>query len=177
MERWYVIETQPNSERKARDNLKDQGFTFFLPVYHKISRHARRVRTVEAPYFPRYLFVRFDAQDRRWRTQKDIRWGAIKSTRGVLRMLTDVNDVPLAIETAFVEGLQKRAAKTGGVIKLTEDEKLRFRKGDQVRVNDGPLTSFMAIVSRMVGHRVRVDVDIFGRPTPVDLDESQLEAA
>lgn len=183
MERWYVIESQPNSERKARDNLKEQGFTFFLPVFHKISRHARRIKTVEAPYFPRYLFVRFDAHDRRWCTPvlnargKPTRWSAIKSTRGVLRILTDVNDVPIPIETAFITSLQQRAAKHGGVIKLTEDEKLRFRKGDQVRVNDGPFTSFFAIVRRMNGTRVKVDVNLFGRSTPVDLDESQLEAA
>lgn len=174
MPRWYVIETQPNCEHKARVNLIDQDFEIFLPVYLRTSSHARRVRTVLAPYFPRYLFGSFDAYA--------TRWGAIQNTRGVLRLLSDLDSKPLAVPEGYVEALQLRQARNGGTIKLTDAEvACRFRAGDQVRITDGPFTSFNGTVERLEtdnkeGQRISVWVEIFGRKSKADFAETSLEA-
>ena len=73
--RWYVVQTQVNSENKAAANLLRQGYEVYLPRYWKRRRHARRVETVPVPLFPRYLFVGFDPMTARWRS--------IQSTFGV----------------------------------------------------------------------------------------------
>lgn len=57
---WYAVYTQAGKERFALQNLANQGFEAYLPSYRKRRRHARRVDTVLAPLFPRYLFVRMD---------------------------------------------------------------------------------------------------------------------
>ena len=69
-QRWYVVQSQPNAERKAVMHLERQGFTTYLPRYLKRRRHARRVEIVGAPLFPRYLFVGIDLTMQRWRSKR-----------------------------------------------------------------------------------------------------------
>ena len=60
MPRWYVVQTQPHSRGKGRCALGAPGIYAYLPRYLKRRRHARRIETVAAPLFPRYLFVAID---------------------------------------------------------------------------------------------------------------------
>ena len=74
-QRWFLVYARPKGEATARLNLAAQGFRAFLPQVRKTVRHARQLRTVRAPLFPRYLFVELDlARDR---------WLSIRSTIGV----------------------------------------------------------------------------------------------
>lgn len=66
--RWYVVQTQANAENKAVAHLRRQGYATYLPRYLKRRRHARRVDTVPAALFPRYVFVEIDMAVQRWRS-------------------------------------------------------------------------------------------------------------
>ena len=79
-ERWFLAHTLPKSERKAELHLGAQGFRTYLPQIQKTVRHARQLRTVRAPLFPRYLFVILDLE-------RD-RWLSVRSTVGVSRLFT-----------------------------------------------------------------------------------------
>ncbi len=59
-ESWYEVQTLPCREARAQLQLEGQGFSTFLPRYAKTVRHARKLSTVSAPLFPRYLFVALD---------------------------------------------------------------------------------------------------------------------
>ena len=59
-ERWFLAHTLPKSEWKAELHLGAQGFRTFQPQIRKTIRHARQLKTVRAPLFPRYLFVILD---------------------------------------------------------------------------------------------------------------------
>src|ERR1700674_4632950 len=87
-ERWYVVQTLPFREARARVQLESQGFRIFLPRHTKTIRHARRLMTVSAPFFPRYMFVVLDLGRDRWRS--------INGTFGVASLLT-ANDRPMAV--------------------------------------------------------------------------------
>ena len=60
-ERWFAVHSQPKREWRAEAQLVNQGLRVFLPKQLKTVRHARKFRTVLAPFFPRYLFVALDA--------------------------------------------------------------------------------------------------------------------
>ena len=67
-ERWYAVHTLPFGERRAAAQLENQDFSAFLPKRQKTIRHARKLSTITAPFFPRYLFVALDLDRHRWRS-------------------------------------------------------------------------------------------------------------
>src|ERR1019366_2133783 len=77
-ERWFLAYTAPCREATAETHLRRQGFRSFLPRYLKTVRHARKLRTVKAPIFPRYLFVALNLDRDRWRS--------VNSTMGVVSL-------------------------------------------------------------------------------------------
>ena len=94
--RWYVVHTRPRAEVKAALNLDRQGFTCYLPRYLKRRRHARRVETVEAALFPRYLFVALDLAT--------LQWWPIRSTFGVADLVYN-GEQPAAVPSDLIRAI------------------------------------------------------------------------
>ena len=60
MKYWYVIHTHSHQEFRAELNLKNQGYSVYLPRYSGIRSHARKIEKIVKPLFPRYLFINLD---------------------------------------------------------------------------------------------------------------------
>jgi transcriptional antiterminator RfaH len=164
--RWFVAHTQPHAELKATAHLTRQGFEIYLPRYLKRRRHARRIETVAAPLFPRYLFVAVDMTTQRWRS--------IYSTVGVARLVCN-GDEPTAVPDGIVEALKCRE-DTSGFIKL--DYRPQFRPGDKVRVLDGAFSSCLGLFEGMAERdRITILLDLLGRKVRVVLDADLVAAA
>jgi transcriptional antiterminator RfaH len=160
-ERWFLVHTQPKSERKAEMHLGAQGFRTHLPAIHKTIRHARQLRTVRAPLFPRYLFLILDPQ-------RDP-WLSVKSTVGVSSLIT-CDDRPIAVPQGIVETL----------IENTDEANLTlFNRGlvagQSVRILRGPFADFVGTLERLDdAGRVRVLLDMMGTAVPVALRRSAI---
>src|SRR5215472_5392753 len=154
-ERWFLVHTLPKSERKAAWHLGAQGFGSFLPQFEKTIRHARQLRTVRAPLFPRYLFVVLDL--------KRDPWLSVRSTVGVSRLFTQ-DGRPVPVPVGVVEALI--AQSDGNVTRLDA----HLVKGQQVRVLSGPFADFIGTLERLdaVG-RVQVLLEMMGTAVPVSL--------
>jgi transcriptional antiterminator RfaH len=164
--RWFVAHTQPHAEAKATSHLNRQGFETYFPRYLKRRRHARRIETVAAPLFPRYLFVAVDTAAQRWRS--------IYSTIGVARLVCN-GDEPTAVPDGIVEALKCRE-DTGGFIKL--DYRTQFRPGEKIRVLDGAFSSCLGLFEGMVEReRIAILLDLLGRKVRVVLDADLVAAA
>ncbi len=164
--RWYVVQTQPHCEAKAVWHLARQGFETYLPRYQKRRRHARRVETVTAPLFPRYLFVSIDRAVQRWRS--------IQSTVGVSRLVCNGDD-PAAVADGVVAGLRRRE-DAHGFVRLEQGP--RFAPGDQVRIVDGVFASCLGLFEAVSdGERVAVLLDLLGRKVRVVFDDLSVAAA
>lgn len=164
--RWYVVQTQPNAERKAEAHLIRQGFKTYLPRYLKRRRHARRIDIVPAPLFPRYIFVAVDLETQRWR--------AIHSTVGVSRMVCN-GDEPAAVPAGIVEHI-KAGEDAGGYIPL--DTRPRFAPGDKIRVLDGAFSACLGLIDTVTDReRVSILLDLLGRKVRVVLDADLIAAA
>jgi transcriptional antiterminator RfaH len=163
--RWYVVQTHPHGERKAAAHLKRQGFDVYLPRYLKRRRHARRVDTVAAPLFPRYLFVAIDMMTQRWR--------AVRSTIGVNDIVSFGED-PIAVQDDVIAQLRQREDGAG----LVQLGRPAFARGDKVRVLDGAFSEYLAVFDAMTDHeRVSVLIDLLGRKVRVAMDSMAIEAA
>lgn len=164
--RWYVVQTQPNAERKAATHLVRQRFETYLPRYLKRRRHARRVDIVPAALFPRYMFVAVDLATQRWR--------AIHSTIGVARLVCN-GEVPAPVPLGIVEQL-KAGEDASGFIPL--DTRPRFAPGDKIRVLDGVFSTCLGLIDSVTDReRVAILLDLLGRKVRVVLDADFIAAA
>jgi transcriptional antiterminator RfaH len=163
---WYVAHTHPHAEAKATAHLSRQGFDVYFPRYIKRRRHARRIETVPAPLFPRYLFVAIDLNAQRWRS--------IFSTVGVSRLVCNGED-PSPVPIGIVEALKSRE-DANGFIKL--DCRPRFHVGDKIRVLDGAFTACLGLFEGMAEReRIAILLDLLGRKVRVVLDADLVAAA
>lgn len=156
---WYVVQTLPNAERKASEHLIRQGFEIYWPRYFKRRSHARRVETILAPLFPRYMFVAVNAATQRWRS--------IQSTIGVSRLVCN-GDTPALIRKQIIDGIRAREGENG-IIKL--DESGRFAPGAKIRVVDGVFSDCQGLFEAVTdGDRVAVLLDLLGRKVRVEVN-------
>jgi len=163
---WYVAQTHIHAENKATQHLRRQGFDVYLPRYIKQRRHARRVETVAAPLFPRYLFVSVDAATQRWHS--------IRSTVGITRLVAN-GDRPAVLPQGIIDGL-KRREDDKGFIQL--ERRPRFASGDKIRVLQGAFSDYLGLFEGMSGEeRVAILLDLLGRKVRVVLDMDVIDAA
>ena len=160
-ERWYLVHTQPNSERRAKLHLGGQGFRTHFPTIQKTIRHARQLRTVRAPLFPRYIFLILDlGRDR---------WLSVQSTVGV-SCLYSCEDRPVPVPEGIVETL----------IANTDEANLALftsglTTGQSVRILSGPFANFVGRLERLdAAGRIRVLLDMMGTAVPVALRRSAI---
>src|SRR5215831_18486690 len=153
-ERWYLVHTQPHSERKAALHLGVQGFKTHFPQIQKTIRHARQLRTVRAPLFPRYLFLILDLS-------RD-RWLSVRSTIGVSSLFI-CEDRPVPVPKGVVEALIARTNEAN----LTSFE-VDLATGQTVRILSGPFADFVGTLERLdAAGRVRVLLTMMGSTVPV----------
>lgn len=165
-QRWYVVQTHTHGENKAAAHLARQGFDVYLPRYRKRRRHARRVETVTAPLFPRYLFVAVDMEAQRWRS--------IQSTIGVARLVCN-GDNPTPVDDGIVATL-RRQEDADGLVRLLQ--RPRFATGEKVRILDGAFAACIGLFDGMSDNdRVAVLLDLLGRKVRVVMDELLVSAA
>jgi transcription elongation factor/antiterminator RfaH len=149
-ERWYAVHTLPLNEARAEYHLANQSFSTFMPKRLKTVRHARKSITVEAPFFPRYIFIVLDLNRDPWRK--------VNSTCGVSRLVMCA-DEPQAVPHGIVEAL---IASTGdrGILQLEE----KLKVGGVVRLMAGPFADQLGRLEHLDDSgRVQVLLDLLGR--------------
>lgn len=149
-QRWFAIHTLPFNETRAEHHLGNQGFSTFTPKRLKTVRHARRSLTLEAPFFPRYIFVVLDLSRDRWRK--------VNNTLGVSRLVMCA-DEPLAVPRGVVEALIA-STDDRGILQLGE----RLKVGGLVRLMAGPFAEQLGLLEHLDDSgRVQVLLHLLGR--------------
>ena len=163
-DRWYVVYSQPHQEFRAQTQLAAQGFHTFLPRYRKTVRHARKLMTVNAPFFTRYLFVALDRSRDQWRS--------INGTFGVTSMITD-GAFPIPVPQGIVESLIN-ISDLNGFLNLGD----ALQIGERVRVLIGPFADLVGELVRLDGvRRAQVLLQLLGGAVPVSIDCGHLASA
>jgi transcriptional antiterminator RfaH len=158
MKQWYAVYTQPRNEDRAHEHLARQGFEVFLPRYLKRRSHARRVTIAPAPLFPRYLFVSFDASQQRWR--------AIRSTRGVIDLVSN-GEMPVPVPDTIIQEMERRRDTDGYVVLARH---LDLKRGTRIRIDSGPFAAHEAIFETIRdSDRVIALLSLMGREVVVQV--------
>ena len=171
--RWYIVHAYSNFEKKVADSIEEAAkakglshhFEQILVPTEKVIE-IRRGRKVDAErkFFPGYVMVRANLTD-------DV-FHLIKNTPKVTGFLGSDNK-PIPISDKEAEQI------LGQIQEGVERPKpsVSFEVGENVRVSDGPFASFNGVVQEVDEERSRlkVEVSIFGRATPVELEFGQVE--
>jgi transcription antitermination factor NusG len=188
MDGWFVIQTNPQSERKASDELRRAGLRVYLPKrsYEVRDRFNHSNPVVRwKPLLIGYLFIRFPGHlIDRWGMPQ---FGVVRGCQGVKGYLKTMNEqdewepfcVPDQAVAAFMRRQRQREFGRPNVPdpkKRLADMRKRFHKGRSVRVTDGPFATFLATLEKFNSdYTIDVSLDIFGRPTKVRLDVVDVE--
>jgi len=159
---WFILQFKPNSHNQAAKNLNRQGFETFLPLHSITSRKASRFINSSQPLFPGYMFITFD--------KAKTEWHKINNTYGVSRLVT-FNSILKSIPTTFVDNLMKRYDMSGELIPIK-----KLKKGDQVKILNGPLSNFIATVETYeTDRRIWILMDLMGRKAKIQTPSDALK--
>lgn len=170
---WYVIHTYSGFEGRVKTSIEERANSLKLkskigqvlvPTEEVIEIREGKRRTSTKKYFPGYVLVEMELDDATWQL--------IKATPKVTGFLGgDSKPAPLTQDE--VETLQKQLV-TGAA---SPRERIKFQKGDSVRIIDGPFMGFNGVIDEINQdqQKIKVLVMIFGRSTPVELAFLQVE--
>jgi transcription termination/antitermination protein NusG len=170
--RWYIVHAYSNFEKKVAEDIenkaKQKGLSgqieqIVVPTEKVVEVRRGRKVDAERKFFPGYVLIKANLTDEVF--------SLVKNTPKVTGFLGDSKPVPITDKEAeqilhqVQEGVERPKPS------------VTFEIGEQVRVSDGPFASFNGYVQEVDEERARlkVEVSIFGRAVPVDLEFGQVE--
>ena len=171
--KWYIVHTYSNFEKKVKEEILRQAklqdleeFVADVVVPTEEVLEVRRGQKVKAEhkFLPGYVLLNAKLTDEVYHLVKNV-----AKVTGFLGQ----NNKPMPLRQGEVDRILNQASESAEHPKST----ISFEIGEQVRVADGPFTSFTGTVEEVDEDRsrVKVAVSIFGRATPVELEYTQVE--
>src|ERR1700744_5210421 len=169
----YILHAYSGFERKVKESiesriqafgLQDRVGKVMIPMEPVTEIVNGKKRTVERVFLPGYVLIEMELDNNLWHVLKD--------TPKVTGFL-GTGDKPVALSEEEVGSILFRTETSKDKPRL----KLKFEKGEQVRITDGPFANFNGVVDEINEDRetLKVMVTIFGRSTPVELEFGKVE--
>jgi transcription antitermination factor NusG len=157
---WYAVQVRYQTEKRTAHFLSEKGFEQFVPLYRAQRQWTDRVKQMELPLFPGYVFCRFDVQN----------WLPIKSTAGVVSIVS-IGNTPATIEEHEVEAI--RSAMRGGV---AAEPWPFLREGQRVRVCAGAMRGHEGLLVNVKNRsRLILSVSMLQRSVAIEVDRDVVE--
>ena len=168
---WFVIHTYSGYEERVKKNLeqrikfmdsRDEVIQVVIPTEEETEVKNGQRRTVTKKILPGYVLIQMRMSDQSW--------NIVRNTPGVTGFVgTGSKPVPLR-EEEVSQIIKQMTAEAPRV-------KVGFKKGQSVRVTDGPFIDFVGVVDELSPGKgkAKVLLSLFGRETPVELDFLQID--
>jgi len=157
---WFAVHVRTRHETAIAGFLEAKGYQQFVPLYKFRKRWSDRVKVLEAPLFPGYLFCRFDPQHRL----------PILKTPGVIQII-GYNRIPSPIDVTELNAIQT-VIESG----LQAQPWPFLTVGERVRIESGSLQGLDGIVVKMKeNHRLVLSVSLLRRSVAVEIDSALVE--
>lgn len=152
---WFALQVRSRRESVIAAQLMEQGYECFLPLHKSVRRWSDRMKEVEQPLFPGYLFSRFDFLNCR----------SLLMTPGVQQVLGNGRN-PIPVEERELQSI--RQALSSG---LPNQPWPYLQVGERVRVNHGSLNNLEGILINFKGsHRIVLSVTLLQRSVALEID-------
>lgn len=173
--RWYVAKALTGMENRVSKTLKERIVNYKLTEYFAeivipeeavVTNVNGKKRNIKRKFFPGYVLIKMVMNDKTWHL--------VKNTDKITGFVGGTVDKPAPIA-------DDEAAR---MLNQQEDSKAKprasvnFTEGESVKVIEGPFAGFVGSIETVNENgKIKVSVSIFGRPTPVELDFTQVEKA
>jgi transcription antitermination factor NusG len=154
---WYAIQVRARQELLVSDYLNGNGYEWFLPQYTLRKRWSDRIKQVDAPLFPGYLFCRFNVFDRL----------PILKIPGVIQILGNQRQ-PIPVDEQEIKAIQSLVSSG-----VPNEPWPYMALGDKVRIESGPLRGLEGLLAEVKGnHRLVLSVTLLQRSVAVEIDSA-----
>ncbi len=168
---WFVIHTYSGYEERVKKNLeqrikfmdsRDEVLEVVIPTEEETEVRNGQRRAVTKKILPGYVLIQMRMSDQSW--------NIVRNTPGVTGFVGS-GSKPIPLREEEVSQIMKQMAAEAPRVKVG------FKKGQSVRVIDGPFIDFVGVVDDISVEKgkVKVLLSLFGRETPVELDFLQVE--
>jgi transcriptional antiterminator NusG len=171
--KWYIVHVLSGFENRVLKTLKERIVNHSMTEYFAeimvpeesvVANVNGKKRTMKKKFFPGYVLIKMIMNEKTWHLVKD--------TDKITGFIGGTKDKPMPISD---EEAATMTASLAEGFKRTRSV-ANFSEGDSVKVIEGPFASFVGVVENISDKgKVKVQVSIFGRPTPVELEFSQVE--
>ncbi len=171
--KWFIAKTQTGQENKVCKALKERIVNYKMTEYFAkilvpeesiVTTANGKKKTIKKKFFPGYVLIKMVMNDKTWHLVRstDKISGFVGGTPTKPSPITD--EEAMAMTNQMEEGFKKPRTS------------INFSEGENVRVVEGPFANFVGTVEAVNEKgKIKVNVSIFGRPTPVELDFTQVE--
>lgn len=171
--KWYIAKAQTGQENKVTKSLKERIVNYkmtdlfaevLVPEETVVTTANGKKKTIKKKFFPGYVLIKMIMNDKTWHL--------VKSTDKITGFVGGTLDKPAPItneEAAYMTTQMEDGFKKPRT-------SINFSEGESVKVIEGPFANFVGTIEAVSDKgKVKVNVSIFGRPTPVELDFTQIE--
>lgn len=152
---WHAVRVRSRFEYTTSTILRDKGFEQFLPLYRSRRRWSDRVKEVDMPLFPGYVFCRFDASAPL----------SILTTPGVVHIVS-AGRTPIPVDASEISALQDICCSG-----LPLQPWPYLEAGRRVSIERGPLAGTDGVVIEMKGrYRLVVSISMLQRSVAAEID-------
>ena len=173
MKEWFILHTLSGAEDKAKANLdarvKAHDFEqhigdVVIPKEQITEVKLGKKKVLERKFFPGYILIHMEMNEQTWLF--------VRKTPGITAFIGPRRK-PSPISQEEVDRILTKAEES----KAKPAPKVSFDRGESIRVNEGPFVNFNGVVEDVYPDKgkVKVNVSIFGRTTPVELEFWQIE--
>jgi transcription antitermination factor NusG len=152
---WYAVRVRSHCEHMASSMLESKGYERFLPLVRSRRRWSDRVKELQVPLFPGYVFCQFDAAHR----------VPVLECPGVVGIV-GFGSHPVAIPGDEIRSIQTMLASS-----LHVEPYPFLAPGQKIRIDCGPLAGVEGVVVEMKNHfRLVASVTLLQRSVSVEID-------
>ena len=169
---WYVVHTYSSYENKIKVdlnkrvesmNMQDKIFDIIIPEEQEVEYKNGKKKVTTKRVFPGYVIVNM--------IMSEDSWYVVRHTPGVTGFVGS-GGKPIPLQPDEINKILGRMGLVDSKPKIIDIE-----IGESIRVRSGPFSNFEGVVRELLADRgkVRVNISMFGRETPVELDYEQIE--
>src|SRR5580658_1554866 len=156
---WFALQVRGRQEFNISENLGSNGYEWFLPLYKSSKRWSDRIKQVDSPLFPGYVFCRFNPMDR----LPILKIPGVIQIVGFNRQLVAVDEDEIrAIQALVASGIPNHPCPY-------------LELGDKVRIESGPLRGLEGLLVEFQGnHQLVLSVTLLQRSVAVKIDSASV---